>query len=48
MFQAAAGRFKTEDFRGDPRSESSARGFIGFGEGGRDDRVVSAGLRKIS
>ena len=23
---------KTEDFSGDPRSGSSARGFIGFGE----------------
>ena len=39
----------TEDFSGYPRSESSARGFIGFGEergGGRDDRVVSEGLQK--
>ena len=40
MFQTAAGRPKTEDFSGDPRSGSSARGFIGFvkeggGEGGR-------------
>ena len=25
---------KTEDFSGDPRSGSSARGFIGFGEEG--------------
>ena len=47
--QTAAGRLKTEDFRSDPRSGSSARGFIGFGEEeGRDDRVVSEGLRKIS
>ena len=30
----AAGRLKTEDFRGDPRSGSSARGFIDFGEEG--------------
>ena len=30
----AAGRLETEDFRGDPRSGSSARGFIGFGEEG--------------
>ena len=30
----AAGRLKTEDFRGDLRSGSSARGFIGFGEEG--------------
>ena len=30
----AEGRLKTEDFRGDPRSESSVRGFIGFGEEG--------------
>ena len=44
----AAGRLKTEDFRDDPRSGSSMRGFIGFGEEGRDDRVVSEGLRKIS
>ena len=29
-----AGRLKTEDFRDDPRSGSSARGFIGFGEEG--------------
>ena len=28
----AAGGLKTEDFSGDPRSGSSARGFIGFGE----------------
>ena len=33
-FQTAAGKLKTEDFRGDPRSGSSARGFIGFGEKG--------------
>ena len=33
-FQTAAGRLKTEDFRGDPRSGSSARGFIGFGDEG--------------
>ena len=40
-----AGRLKTEDFSGDPRSGSSARGFIGFGEErGIDDRVVSEGL----
>ena len=31
-FQTAACRHKTEDLSGDPRSESSARGFIGFGE----------------
>ena len=31
-FQMAVGGLKTEDFSGDPRSESSARGFIGFGE----------------
>ena len=31
-FQTAAGRLKTEDFNGDPRSGSSARGFICFGE----------------
>ena len=30
----AAGRLKTEDFSGDPRSGSSTRGFIGFGEKG--------------
>ena len=30
----AAGRLKTEDFRGDPRSVSSARRFIGFREEG--------------
>ena len=37
------------DFSGDPRSGSSVRGFIDFGdERGRDDRVVSEGLRKIS
>ena len=30
----AAGRHKTEDFMGDPRSGSSSRGFIGFGEEG--------------
>ena len=48
-FHTAAGRFKTEDFRGHPRSGRSARGFVGFGEeGGRDDRVVSKGLQKIS
>ena len=33
-FQTAAGRLKTEDFRGDPTSGSSARGFIGFGDEG--------------
>ena len=33
-FQTAAGRRKTEDFRGDPRSASSTRGFISFGEKG--------------
>ena len=45
-FQTAAVRLKTEDFRGDPRSGSSARGFIGFGEGGgRDHRVVSEWFR---
>ena len=38
----------TEDFSGDPRSTSSARGFIDFGEEWRDDRVVNKGLRKIS
>ena len=47
-FQTAAGRLPTEDFSGDPRSGSSAREFIGFGEEGRDNRVVSGGLRKIS
>ena len=48
-FQTAAGSLKSEDFSGDPRSGSSARGFIDFGEeGGHDDRVVSEGLRKIS
>ena len=31
-FQTEAGRLKTEEFRGGPRSGSSARGFIGFGE----------------
>ena len=31
-FQMAAGSLMTEEFSGDPRSESSARGFIGFGE----------------
>ena len=31
-FQTAAGGLKTEDFSGDPRSGSSAREFIGFGE----------------
>ena len=31
-FQTATGRLKTEDFSGDPRSGSSAIGFIGFGE----------------
>ena len=30
--QTAAGRLKTKDFSGDPRSGCSARGFIGFGE----------------
>ena len=39
-----AGGLKIEDFSGDPRSRSSARGFIGFGEKGRDDRVVTKGL----
>ena len=34
VFQAAVGRLTTEDFSGDPRSGSSARGFIGFGEEG--------------
>ena len=29
----AAGRLTTEDFSGDPRCGSSARGFIGFGAG---------------
>ena len=33
-FQTAAGRVKTEKFSGDPRSGSSAREFIGFGEEG--------------
>ena len=33
-FQTAAGRLKTEDIRGDPRSGSSERGFIGFSEEG--------------
>ena len=47
-FQTASGRLKTEDFRCDSRSGSSARGFIGFGEEGCDDRVASEGLRKIS
>ena len=42
-----AGRLKTEDFSGDPRSGSNARGFIGLVRRGRDDRVVSEGLRKI-
>ena len=44
------GRLKTGDFSDDPRSGSSARGFIGFGEEGRgrDDRVVSKGFEKIS
>ena len=41
------GRLKTEDFSGDPRSGSSARAFIGFGEEGRYGRVVSEGLRTI-
>ena len=40
-FQMAAGRLKTEDFSGDPRSGCSARGFIGFDEGGCDEPVVS-------
>ena len=31
-FQTAAVRLKTENRNGDPRSRSSARGFIGFGE----------------
>ena len=43
-----AGRLKTEDFSGDPRSGNSARGFISFGEEGHDDRVVSDRLRNIS
>ena len=30
----AAGRLKTEDFSDDPRSVSSARGYIGFCEKG--------------
>ena len=33
-FKTAAGRLKTEDFSGNPRCGSSARGFIGFGEEG--------------
>ena len=33
-FQTAAGRLKTENFRGDSRSGSSVRGFSGFGEEG--------------
>ena len=33
-FKMAAGRLKTQDFSGDPRSGSSARGFIDFGEEG--------------
>ena len=44
----AAGRLKTDDFSGDPRSWSCAREFIGFGEVGRADRVGNEGLRKIS
>ena len=45
----AAGRLKTEDFVGDQRSESSARGFIGFGEEGRrDDRVRRVAKNKSS
>ena len=48
MFQTAAGRRKTEDFSGDPGSGSNAIGFIGFGEEGRDDRVMSEWLWKIS
>ena len=47
-FQTAAGRLKNEDFRGDPRSGSSARGLLVLVRRGRDDRVVSEGLRKIS
>ena len=40
-FQTAADRPKTEDFSGDPRCGSSARGFIGFGEeGARSERRV--------
>ena len=31
-FQTAVDGLKTENFRGDPRSGSSARGFIGFGK----------------
>ena len=46
-FQTAAGKLKTEVWD-DPWSGSSARGFIGFGEEGRDHRVVNEGLRKIS
>ena len=33
-FQTALSRIKTEDFSGDPRSGSSAKGFIGFGAEG--------------
>ena len=33
-FKTAADGLKTEDISGDPRSGSSARGFIGFGEDG--------------
>ena len=42
-FQMAADRRKTEDFRCDPRSGSSARVFIGFGEKGHYGRIVSEG-----
>ena len=31
-FKTAADGLETENFSGDPRSESSVRGFIGFGE----------------
>ena len=42
------GRLETEDFSGDPRCGSSAKGFIGCGAEGRGRDVVSEGLRKIS
>ena len=32
--QTASGRLKTKDFRGDPRSGSSAKGSIGFRDEG--------------
>ena len=47
-FQTAAGRLKTENFSGDPRSGSSAIGFLVLLRRGRDNRVVSEGWRKIS